>query len=203
MPHISHRNPSQGEIDELDCDGRLRGSTRARKPRRWQTRPKCSLGRISVGPLPSYVRSLSINLRLLNTLRSIATRHQIVPPWNNPTTLVATGGCIVLSIPHSIIPPAPATIPQQMAIIMRHLKGQYDKWSKERVKHFPLLEVARCTPFVARGYSTERFSGDPDAEITNLGVVDNKMKMVYEDDREELLRVEDFYVGLRRSTPIL
>jgi hypothetical protein len=90
-----------------------------------------------------------------------------------------------------------------MAVIMQHFKGQYDKWTKEHVQYFPLLEVARCTPLVACGYPTQRFSGDPDAEITNLGIVNNKMRMVYEDDQKELLRVEDFYIGLRRTTPIL
>jgi hypothetical protein len=66
-----------------------------------------------------------------------------------------------------------------------------------------ISRYARCTPLVARGCTTQRFSGDPDTEITNLGVVNNKLRMVYEEGIEELLRVEDFYVGLRQSTAIL
>jgi len=90
-----------------------------------------------------------------------------------------------------------------MAVIMRHFKGQYDKWTKERVKHFPILELARCTPLVARCYPTQRFAGDPEAEVTNLRVVNHEKWMIYEEDREGLPRVEDLYVGLRRPTPIL
>ena len=44
----------------------------------------------------------------------------------------------------------------------------------------------------------QRLSGDPDAKITNLGVVNHKMRMLYEEDREEMLRLEDFYVSLRQ-----
>jgi hypothetical protein len=87
-----------------------------------------------------------------------------------------------------------------MTVIMQHFKGQYNKWTQEHVKYFSLLEAAKCTPLVGCGYPTQRHSGAPDAEITNLGVVERNLKMVYEEDREELLRVEDFYVGLRRPT---
>lgn len=59
---------------------------------------------------------------------------------------------------------------------MRHFKGRYDKWTKERIKHLPLLEVTRYIRCMMT--PDQRFSGDPDAEITNLGVVNNKMRMV-------------------------
>jgi len=62
------------------------------------------------------------------------------------------------------------------------------------------LESARCTLLVARGYPTQRFSGDPDAEATRLGIVNHNMRTIYEQDGKELLRVEDFNIGLRLST---
>lgn len=42
---------------------------------------------------------------------------------------------------------------------------------------------------VAHGHPTQRFSGDPNAKVTYLGAFNHKMMMVYEEDREGLLRV--------------
>ena len=168
-------------------DRHLRGSTCSREAHGWQTGSEYTLGR--------FPGRFSVQMCVIS--RSFAPTNCLAQHGNPTpgTTVVATGGCIVPSIRHSAVSPTTATIPRQMAVIMRHFKGQYDKWTKERVKHFPILEIARCTPLVARCYPTQRFAGDPDVEITNSRVVNHEKRRIYEEDRGGLPRVEDLMLA--------
>lgn len=117
------------------------------------------------------------------------------PPWNKRSTLTATISRFALIIPNSSIPVAlpPA---QAMPVIMRSFKSQYGRWLSD--PHYVHLGPAQTALQPFRSRLTV-----PTADITNLGVIDRKMRTNWESEGETALKVEDFYLGLRRIGPML
>lgn len=83
-----------------------------------------------------------------------------------------------------------------MPIVMQSFKAQYSRWLSD--SHYVHLGPAQTVlqPFRSR-------IAVPNAEITNLGVIDKKMHTNWESEGDTALKVEDFYLGLRRIGPVL
>lgn len=119
-------------------------------------------------------------------------------PWNKRSTLVGSGGAIPLLVSHSDF--SNGTEREKMETIMKDLKGQYKKWLAN--PHHPMIVPAQQAMSPIQQAITH-----PDAEITNLGVIETRLPGVWNglgpEGRQYKLSVDSFHLSLRRTAPIL
>jgi hypothetical protein len=119
-------------------------------------------------------------------------------PWNKKSTLVGTGSAIPLLVSHSDI--SSGTEREKMEVIMKDLKRQYKKWLAN--PHHPLIVPAQQAMSPLQAVLTH-----PDAEITNLGVIETRLPQAWHglgpNGSTYSLSVDSFHLSLRRTAPIL
>lgn len=86
---------------------------------------------------------------------------------------------------------------ERMVILMKDFRLQYTKWLSS--SHHVFIVPAQAAMNPIRNAIT-----NADAEITGLGILERKMRVVWEGAvPEERLVVDDFHLGLRRTAPVL
>lgn len=118
------------------------------------------------------------------------------PPWNRRETLVVTGGSIPIIALHSTVQEA-VDEREKMTALMQDFRSQYNKWISSPHHIFIVPAQSAINPI-------RNPISNHNAEITNLGILERKLPVVWEGTTTgERLVVEDFYLGLRRSAPVL
>lgn len=129
----------------------------------------------------------------------VAMRHLMKQPWNRRETLVCTGTAIPIVASHSIVQGenASKTERDKMVLFMRDFRQQYTEWMSS--PHYVFIVPAQSAMNPIRSAIT-----NADAEITNLGVLERNLNLVWDGaNAGERLVVDDFHLGLRRTAPIL
>lgn len=81
---------------------------------------------------------------------------------------------------------------------MQDLKRQYNDWLSKKHHAFIVSAQSAISPIVTPMTSSN-------AEITNLGVIEQRLPVVWkgEESGESTVIIKDFYLGLKRTAPLL